>query len=129
MYWNRKTLWSLALWWIFEVFIWILLIVNLSLNQTLDQHSCFTNLMTQLILEISLWGVISFFNLKWVYAWSCSLCEGRTFFCTYLKNISQENSADFFEFYLVFDWLYFTQCFTSFSSIDHLFCFYAWFFI
>ena len=25
----------------------------------------------------------------------------------------------------VFDWLYFTQCLTSFSSFDHFFCLYA----
>ena len=28
----------------------------------------------------------------------------------------------------VFSWLYFTQCLTSFSSINHLLCLYAWFF-
>ena len=32
-------------------------------------------------------------------------------------------------FLLVFDWLYFTQCLTSFSSNNHLPCLYAWFFI
>ena len=31
-------------------------------------------------------------------------------------DVSLENSADSY----VFDWLYFTQCLTSFSSIDHL---------
>ena len=31
-------------------------------------------------------------------------------------DLSLENSADSY----VFDWLYFTQCLTSFSSIDHL---------
>ena len=41
-----------------------------------------------LIIAISLWGVI-FFNSKgfyYLYTWSCSLCEGRTSFCTGLKN-------------------------------------------
>ena len=41
--------------------------------------------MTQLILAISLWGVLSFLSLKRFYcsyAWSGSLCEGRTSFCT-----------------------------------------------
>ena len=35
----------------------------------------------------------------------------------FARDLSLENSADS---YLVFDWLYFTQCLTSFSSIDHL---------
>ena len=50
---------SLALW-IFEVFIWILLIANLSLNQTLLTFLlCVRQTwMTQLILEISLWGYL-----------------------------------------------------------------------
>ena len=39
--------------------------------------------------------------------------EGRPF----AWDLSLENSADS---YLRFDWLYFTQCLTSFSSIDHL---------
>ena len=29
----------------------------------------------------------------------------------------------------VFKWLYFIRCFTSFSSIDHCVCLYAWFFL
>ena len=29
----------------------------------------------------------------------------------------------------VFNWLYFTQCLTSFSSINHLLCLHAWFLI
>ena len=40
--------------------------------------------MTELILVISLWGFI-LFNPKrfyYSYAWSCSLCERRTSFCT-----------------------------------------------
>ena len=41
-------------------------------------------------------------------------------------DLSQENSAGC---YLSFDWLYSTQCLTSFSSIDHLFCLYAQFLI
>ena len=39
--------------------------------------------------------------------------------------LSLENPADSY----VLDWLYFTQCLTSFSSIDHLLCCYAQFFI
>ena len=34
-------------------------------------------------------------------------------------DLSLENSADS---YLCFYWLYFTQCLTSFSSINHLLC-------
>ena len=41
-------------------------------------------------------------------------------------DLSLENSAILT---YVFDWLYFTQCLTSFSSIDHLLCRYAWFLI
>ena len=56
---NRTTLWSLALQ-IFEAFVRILLIVNLSLNQTLLTFLlCVRQTwMTQLILVISLWEVI-----------------------------------------------------------------------
>ena len=35
----------------------------------------------------------------------------------FARDLSLENSADS---YLCFNWLYFTQCLTSFSSIDHL---------
>ena len=34
----------------------------------------------------------------------------------FARDLALENSADSY----VFDWLYFTQCLTSFSSIDHL---------
>ena len=56
---NRTTLWSLALQ-IFEAFVRILLIVNLSLNQTLLTFLlCVRQTwMTQLILAIYLWEVI-----------------------------------------------------------------------
>ena len=55
---NRTTLWSLALR-IFEAFVRILLIVNLSLNQTLLKFLlCVRQTwMTQLILAISLWEI------------------------------------------------------------------------
>ena len=82
---NCKTLWSLALW-IFEAYVWILLIVNLSLNQTLLTFFWVRQTwLTQLILALSLWKVI--FNSKgfwYSYVWSCSLCERRTSFCTRL---------------------------------------------
>ena len=56
---------------------------------------------------------LSSFNpnaFKYSYAWSCSLCERRTSFCMGLvcRKLCR------------FDWLYFTECLTSFSSIDHL---------
>ena len=35
---------------------------------------------------------------------------------SFARDLSLENSTDCY----VFDWLYFTQCLTSFSSIDHL---------
>ena len=56
---NRTTLWSLALR-IFEAFIRILLIVNLSLNQTLLTFLlCVRQTwMTQLTVAISLWEVV-----------------------------------------------------------------------
>ena len=57
------------------------------------------------------------------YAWLCSSCEGKTFMHgAYLQKTLQILNY-------VFDWLYFTQCLTSFSFIDHLLCLYAWFFI
>ena len=67
---------------------------------------------------------LSFFNPKrfyYSYAWSCSLWERRTSFCRGLI------SRKLCRLLLVFDWLYFTQCVTSFSSIDCLFCHYAGF--
>ena len=36
----------------------------------------------------------------------------------FAQDLSLENSTDSY----VFDWLYFTQCLTSFSSINHLLC-------
>ena len=58
-----------------------------------------------------------------IYAWSHSLCERRTSFCPRL--IFRELQI----LTCVFDWLYFTQCLTSFSSIDHFLCLRAWFLI
>ena len=43
----------------------------------------------------------------------------------FARDLSLENSPDSY----VFDWLYFTQCLTSFSSIDHLLHVCAWFLI
>ena len=58
------------------------------------------------------------------YASSYTLCEGRTSFAW---DLSLENSADS---YLCFQLiLYLAQFLTSFSSINHLLCLYAWFLI
>ena len=81
---NHTTLWSLALR-IFEAFIWILLIVNLSLNQTLLKFMLYvrqtwmTHWFWQFLCER-----LSSFNPKWFYnsnAWSLNLCEGQTSLC------------------------------------------------
>ena len=81
----HPTLWILALP-VFEVFVQFSLNLNLSLNQTLLTFLLYVRQiwMTQMTLTISLWRVISF-NLKgfcYSYAWSCSICEGRTSYCT-----------------------------------------------
>ena len=44
----------------------------------------------------------------------------------FAQGVSLENSADS---YLCFNWLYFTQCLTSSSSIDHFLQLCAWFLI
>ena len=80
---NNTTLWNLALW-IFEVFLQVLLDINLSLNQTLLIFllSVIQTWITHLILTISMWRISSF-NLKgfcYSCVWSCSLCEGMTSF-------------------------------------------------
>ena len=58
------------------------------------------------------------------YAWSCycGLCES-TFFCTWLS------TSKLCGFLFVFDRLYFTQCLTTFFSIDHLLRLYVRFLI
>ena len=83
---NPITLWSLALP-KFKAFVQILLIVNLSLNQTLLIFwLCVRQTwMSQLVLAISLGGVIFLLiqiDSTYTHAWSHSLCEERTSFCT-----------------------------------------------
>ena len=73
--------------------------------------------MAELILAISLCERLPSFNPKgflYSHARSHSLCEGRASFCSGLI------SRKLCKFLVVFDWLYFTQCLTSFSSINHL---------
>ena len=57
------------------------------------------------------------------YAWCRSLCEERISFWTgfIFRKLCR--------FLLVFDWRYFNQCLTCFSSINHLLRLYARFFI
>ena len=90
---NCTTFWSLALR-IFVAFIRILLITNLSLNQTLLTFL----LCVRLTWMTQLWQILcerlSSFNLKrfwYSYAWSRSLCEARTSLCmgTYLQKTLQ----------------------------------------
>ena len=92
--------------------------MNLSLNQIHLTFLLYVRQiwMTRLILAIALLEVI-FFNHKrfcYSYAWSCSLCKGRTSICTGL--ISRKPSG-----FLLMFWTGFTSlCLTSFSSIGHL---------
>ena len=63
---------------------------------------------------------LSSFNPKgfyYSYAWSCSLCEGRTSFC--MRLISRKLCRLLLMFLTGFTSL---SVFTSFSSIDHLLC-------
>ena len=70
---------------ILEALVWILLIDNLSLNQTLltfllcVRQTWMTQLFQQFLCER-----LSSYNVKgfwYSYAWCCSLCERRTSFC------------------------------------------------
>ena len=78
----HTTLWNLALW-ILKVFVQILLNVNLESNSPEILTLCETNLDDSIDSEN--FSLKFSFNLKgfcYSYAWSCSLCEGRTSFCT-----------------------------------------------
>ena len=69
----------------FEAFFRILLNVNLFLNQTL----CETNLDDS--IDFDNFFVRGSFNPKGVYysyVWSCSLCVGRTSFCSGLEKVT-----------------------------------------
>ena len=128
---NRTTLWSLALR-IFEAFVWILLIVNLSLNQTLLTFLLYVRQtwMTQLIIEISLWEVpLIRKNLPLIWKDFSAHMHGLR---VYMKeglpfawDLSLENSAGF---YLRFWLALLFQCLTSFSSNDHLLLHSFWFY-
>ena len=78
---------------------------------------CETNLIdSQLILEIWWRSYLPLIQKDYYsYAWSCSLCERRASFRTYLQKTPWIPTS-------VVDWLYFAQHLTSFSSINHLVC-------
>ena len=84
--------------------------MNLSLNQTLLTFLLYVRQtwMTQLILAISLWEVIFLYPEKiwYSYAWSRSLREGRSSFCSELI------SRKLCRFLLIF-----STCFTSLSVL------------
>ena len=102
---NGRTLKNLALP-IFEVFIWSLLDMNLSLNQILPTFLLYVRQtwLTQLSLAISPWGVIFLLSERILFcyscAYTCSLYEGRTSPCTGL--ISRKRSEFLFMFLIAF---------------------------
>ena len=77
--------------------------------------------ITQLILAISLWGVILFLiqndYITHMHGLTVYVREGLPL----VWDLSLKNSADSY----VWNWLYFTHCLTSFSTINHLLCLYA----
>ena len=113
---------------IFEAFVQILLNVNLSLNQTLVTFLvCVRQIwMTQLILLISLWGVIFLYSKRILlliymilqFMWKKDFLLHRIYLWKALQILTY-----------VFDWLYLAQCLTSFSSINHLLHLHAYFLI
>ena len=114
---NQATLSNLALP-IFKAFVWNMLNVNLSLDQTL------LTIQTLYVRQTSIDSGNFSINLKefcYLYAWSCSFVKERLPFSW---DLSLEKSADSYAF--VFRWLYLTQCLTSFFSINHL-CLYVQF--
>ena len=85
IYLNHTTLWNLSLP-IFKIFVRIFLNVNLSLNQTLLTFLLYvTNLDDSIDWQFLCEGLLSFNPKGFFYSntWSCSLCEGRTSFCTW----------------------------------------------
>ena len=110
---NHTTLWSLALW-IFEALVWILLIVNLSLNNSPDILGlCESNLDDSIDSDsFSVRGYLPLIRKSsstHIHGLALYVKEGLP----YLEKTLQI-------LIYVFDWLYFTQCLTSFSSINHL---------
>ena len=80
------------------------------------------NWMTQLILAISLWEVISFWSERILLL----ICMILHFMCRealLLREMYVKKTLLFLTY--VFDWLYFIQCLTYFSFFDHLLHLYA----
>ena len=77
--------------------------------------------ITQLILAISLWGVILFLiqndYITHMHGLAVYVKEGLPL----AWDLSLKNSADSY----VCNWLYFTHCLTSFSTVNNLLCLYA----
>ena len=102
--------------------------VNLSLNQTLVTFLvCVRQIwMNQLILLISLWGVIFLYSKRILlliymilqFMWKKDFLLHRIYLWKALQILTY-----------VFDWLYLAQCLTSFSSINHLLHLHAYFLI
>ena len=114
---NLTTLWNLALR-IFETFVRILLIVNYSLNHSNILALRETNLDDS--IDSVNFSVRGYLPLIWkdfsthIHGLAVHVKEGLSF----AQDLSLENSAD--SYLCFFDWSYFTQCLTSFSSIDHI---------
>ena len=107
-----------------KAFTLILLNLNFSLNQTLLIFLLYVRQtwMTQLIVAISLWGYLPLIrkdSVTHMHGLAVYVKKGIPF----AWDLSLENSVDSY----VFDQLYFTQCLTPFSSINHLLCHYAQF--
>ena len=105
-----------------EGWMWIFTWIKLSWNS----WSVWEKLVWPSWFLQSLCEGISSFNPKelcYSYAWSCRLCERKTSFCT--GHVARKHCGFFF---FVFEWFYFTQCLTSFFSINQLLHLYAWFF-
>ena len=81
--------------------------------------------MTQLILAISLWGFIFFLiqedSITHMHGLVVYVKEGLSL----AWDLSLKNLADSY----LSNWLYFRQCLTSFSFINHLLRLYAWYLI
>ena len=79
------------------------------------------------IFKLPLWGMLlhrhaSKNSTTHMHGLVVYVKEGLPLHGTYLSKTQQILTY-------VFDWLYFTQCLTCFSSINHFLCVYAWFLI
>ena len=77
--------------------------------------------------NFSVWGCLPVIwkdSSAHIYAWPCSLCWRKGFL---LHGTSLYKTLQILTY--VLNWLHFTQCLISFSSIDQLICLYAQFLI